>query len=828
MHLIGKNVFAVPIGHATQQDVKATRFGLRYCPSMDLVAVFPQIAPSEDLIKSMEKAKATQSEQYYEEENEIPIEVYRLNGQKVFTIMIESTNDAIHVVDLTWRADGVMLAIVTSDNVVRLVNSFSGKIVHTHSCTTELPYPEQEGTDVPRSPSSKRKSASRDAGSAKRRCMPTLINYSTHFSDTKSMREQLSTTQEDSGVVLDDLLSLNADIENLLKVKADLPRQLANIDIEQYLPKLATLPANGLGEEDVFSSRTSVDAIFHSSRQSTRSATTDIVATAQSDGRVHIRIFDSFEIGDVDVTHAAHSPANTRFGKIDSIITHPFSKALYLIVEESHELHSRTSRSHAKSTKEPPAQHLLSLNLQILQQSASTLPTLATKATQLQNLIRYLQQIEVQMAREAKTAFDLPTRFIRTLEEDLEEQDGEGSTFETSAYNTLLTGQVHGKFKEWLVDILGDRGVKRWDKSVSDCLDLIRRLVNENWNPAVERAGIVVSRLAGVAAADGFFGLEKHILEDLQQTIDVMAIVGEDLLKDVCSEMTGFNAFMKWLKREVEMSSLEDTSEKLDEMREGSDYSETKKVLKYISTNLRNTSVKKYIHDRSSGAGDTTKAAADADFYETYKNHRQTDKEFSSISMKSLTTRLIQQCEQLFQQVAFKLREGVLVEYVCTLGVELDPDVFDARLTWTPEYPVLHIVGKSRSKEKNISFIQRNIEHSKSQQVSQQSNALDCDDILDIKIVDDNEVMILISRQGHTSIVAADLQQPAQISRRHHFGDEYDEYTKAGLVPRRLEVNGRKNRRTITVLDEHGRGYGVFDLDTSPLGRDDDDEVMEE
>lgn len=825
MHLIGKNVFALPIGHASQQDIKATRFGLKYCPSMDLVAVFPQITPSEELVKANEKAKATQSEDYYEEEIEIPVDVYRLNGQKVFTIMIESTNDTVHIVDLAWRADGVMIAIVTSDNVVRLVNSFSGKIVHTHSCIT-MPLTVQRKPDVTKSPNSKRKSTARDGGSLKRRCMPTVVNYSTHFVDAKKVNDGLATAKEERGVALDDLLNLNADVESLLKVKADLPRQLASIDIEQYLPKLATLPANGLGEEDVFSTRTSVDAIFHSSKQSTESSTTEIVVTAQSDTHIHIRIFDSFEVGDIDISQAARSLPNTQFGRIERIVTHPLSQALYLIVQEPQELHSRASRSHAKSAKGPPAHHLIRLNLEFLQHSVSSLPILATKATQLQNLIRYLQQIEAQMAREAKSAFDLPARFIRNLEEDLKEQDGEGSTFETSAYNTLLTGQVHGKFKEWLVEILGDRGVKRWDKSVSDCLDLIRRLVNENWNPAVERAGIVVSRLSGIAAADDFFGLEQHILDNLQQTIDVMAIMGEDLLKDVCTELAGFNTFMKWLKREVEMAGLEDTSEKLDEMREGSDYSETKKVMKYIANNLRNTSVKKYIHDQGSSTRVEISDEDDADFYDIFKKNRQA-KEPQSISIKILTARLTQQCERMFQQAASRLREGVLVEYLCSLGTDLDTEIFAARLIWTPELPVLQVIGRSRTEEKDVVFLRKTIDPSRNTKVSRRTSTPKCDKVLDVKIVDDDNAIFLVSDHGNASIITTTFEAQPQFTMRHTFGDEHDEYTQAGLMPRRLEVNGRKNRRTLTVLDEQGRGYGVFDLDSYVGAKDGDDKLMD-
>ena len=35
------------------------------------------------------------------------------------------------------------------------------------------------------------------------------------------------------------------------------------------------------------------------------------------------------------------------------------------------------------------------------------------------------------------------------------------------------------KLKEWLVDEVGDRGLKRWEKAVGDCLEVVRRMTSE-------------------------------------------------------------------------------------------------------------------------------------------------------------------------------------------------------------------------------------------------------------------------------------------------------------------------------------------------------------
>lgn len=828
MQLIGTNLLHVPVGppQPGAKDALPAEFALRYCPTMDLVVVFPRILASEPAIDAV-IAKQINSDDYYGENEEMLVEVYRLNGQKVFTISIDSKNGTVAVVDIAWRDDGVILAIVTSDNATRLVNSFSGKIVHTFTSLSSLPPTSSSNTNAPKSPSSKRKSTSHDTGSNKRRCVPTSIVYSTHFRDSRSTSRQLEVVRQEQGTCLDDLLSLNADVNQLLKLKADLPKELANIDVEQFLPKLATLPSNGMGEDDVFSTRISIDAMFHPVKQNAGSISTDVVTVAQSDAHVHLRVFDSFEVGDMDLNRALNRPTGCTIGKIHNIVAHPFSEKIFVVAEEKHTSSSRRqTRSQEAAEDATRPLHLLSLELRFIRQSSHTLPILATKATQLHNLIRYLRQIESQLAREVKTAFDLPGRFIRTLEEDLKEQDGEGSTFETSAYHAILTGEVQGKFKEWLADILGDRGVKRWDKAVYECLELVRKLISENWSPAVERAGIAVSRLAGLAEASSTVDIDKGILDGLRDTIDIMAVVGEDLLRDTIAEISGFHAFIKWLKREVEMAGLEETSEKLDEMREGGDHSEVRTVLNYLSERLHDTSVKKYINE---GQARRIENEDGVDTYAKFKQARQAGTDVEVIpSMKTLTTKFTEQCDGLFMQVAAKLRENILVQYVCKLTNDIDPESMDSRIVYQPEYPVLHLLGKHSARKEKICWLRKTLDGSSSvTNVSTGQTILDdTQEIIDVKMIDDQEAMILTRTTAQVRAITVSLQDDSRQAVRHLFGGRDDQFTKVGLKPWKLEVNGRKLRRTMTVLDEQGRGYGVFDLDSAGGIGQSEDEIM--
>lgn len=832
MQLISSNLLPVPIDsdHDGSTPESSVEFGLEYCPSMDLIAVYPKYLISEDMNGAIDSAKSPAAADYaqgYGDDEELNVDVYRLNGQKVFTTTIEVDTPKIGITDVAWREDGIILAIATSDNHVRLVDTFSGKVVHKFASTGRQ---SSSGIkDDPNARGAKRKSLTQAGGPRKRQCTPMLMHYSTHFSDPTSTNSRLAAMNKDTGRTLDDLMSLHADVDELLKLEADLPKELAGIDVEQYLPKLATLPASGTSEDAVFASRISIDSLFHTGKQNTKSRGTDIVAIAGNDANIHVRIFDSFEVGDIDLNSALKLPAGCILDKAKAIVTHPFLENIFVLAsEQTDSSTTRTRKQNKSEATDASRMHLLSLDLRFLQQSRLTLPTLATKATQLHNLARYLRQIEQQLTREAKSAFDLPSRFIRTLEEDLKEQDGDGSTFQTSAYHALLTGEVTGKFKEWLVDILGDRGVKRWEKAVSECLENARRLMNESWVPAVERAGVVVSRLIGLAAS-GTFRVDKAISDGLRDTIDVMGIVGEDLIREVNVEITGFSAFMGWLKKEVEAASLEDTSEKLEEMRENSNHADVRKVLKYISERVQDTAVKKYIRDEPGKAEGIADAIDDLSFYQEFCKARKSKKKpYTPPTIKQLTDRLRVQCDRLFQQVAQQLEENVIVEHVCALNGSWNTKVMACRVLYQQEDPVI-IMFIIDSESQGTAWVAQISLGQAKHHTKMTKIALEGDlRILDISIVDDETALVLVQTKETTKVLGIGLQNGFEVEStpRHTFGGGEDNFTKLGLSPWKMNVNGRKGRRTMTILDKQGRGYGVYDLDSAANGGRAGDEAM--
>jgi anaphase-promoting complex subunit 4 len=98
---------------------------------------------------------------------------------------------------------------------------------------------------------------------------------------------------------------------------------------------------------------------------------------------------------------------------------------------------------------------LVTLDLRFISNSGRYLALLASKLTQLQNLLRYINQAQSHIIQEWKTCQDLPTKFMRNINEDLSEQ--QHCDFVTAAYHLVVTGDCSETMREFLVDQVGER-----------------------------------------------------------------------------------------------------------------------------------------------------------------------------------------------------------------------------------------------------------------------------------------------------------------------------------------------------------------------------------
>lgn len=194
----------------------------------------------------------------------------------------------------------------------------------------------------------------------------------------------------------------------------------------------------------MFSSRASLDAIFHSGAKNT-SDSVDVLLAGFDDGIVHLRIFDCFEIGSFQIG------ASVDNGSSCSLLQHA-----------SHPLSSTHALLASSTTASDPftsSLHLLTIDLRFITKSGRYLSLLAYKTTQLQNLLRYISQVQRQIELEWKNAQELPTRYMRSVNDDLQEKCH--CDFVTAAYHLVVTGDCFEPLKEFLVDIVGERVCSR-------------------------------------------------------------------------------------------------------------------------------------------------------------------------------------------------------------------------------------------------------------------------------------------------------------------------------------------------------------------------------
>jgi anaphase-promoting complex subunit 4 len=125
-----------------------------------------------------------------------------------------STSDLAEWTGHIDRSLGHILAVSCTDDNIRLISTFSGKMVHQLPTLPQIP-----GTKT------------------------SYLGWAANFIDSAATQRQLDDTGDH--LSLDDLLGLNVEIQALLRSKANLPRELALIDVETSLPKLSTLPATG-------------------------------------------------------------------------------------------------------------------------------------------------------------------------------------------------------------------------------------------------------------------------------------------------------------------------------------------------------------------------------------------------------------------------------------------------------------------------------------------------------------------------------------------------------------------------------------------------------
>lgn len=188
----------------------------------------------------------------------------------------------------------------------------------------------------------------------------------------------------------------------------------------------------------VFTLRTGIDFLFQPPKPEDYNQVNAMVV-GTSNGQLQLSIYDSFVVGSFQCPPLGPSMSS-------QLIHHAFhpdvSTQLIALAD--------------KSTR-PETVHLVPMDLPFISSSPINLSLLASKLTSLQKLLRYLKQTQLHMQVEWKNTKELPSRFLRSVQGDLENMERGPRDIVSALYHTAVTGHVYEPLREWLVESLAER-----------------------------------------------------------------------------------------------------------------------------------------------------------------------------------------------------------------------------------------------------------------------------------------------------------------------------------------------------------------------------------
>ncbi|KAH0443344.1 anaphase-promoting complex component cut20 apc4 [Colletotrichum camelliae] len=577
---------------------------------------------------------------------------------------------------------------------------------------------------------------------------------------------------------------------------SDLPRELTFLEVDSALPKISPLPTSsaGSGEDSlVFTLRTGVEFLFQPFNIED-SDQVFVMVVGTSDGRLHLSIYDSFIIGDFRCT-------------LPSSMYKP--GVLQLIRHASHPEISTHSLLLKSSVDGDPAVYLIPMDLPFVPSSPINISLLASKLTTLQKLLRYVKQAQLHMQVEYKNTRELPTRFLRSVEGDLEQATHGPTNIVQALFHTVVTGHAYEPVREWLVDNLAERGHKRWDKAVTSGLENLRCLLHENLLPVLERCAIILSRLRGLAQ---FYDTRDDIgfsVAQINRAMDIVSclnMVGHKILLNVMDELDLFNAFSSWMRFQIDR--LAASSSFSDELTEKEATMENSKVLAYIQRYLMESPMAVFLDEvtKEDYASNWERAESGASMLDelTTQLARQEEghaylKAFPNVSF--LVDCLTSRSNGIFGDIAEaqkrSVRFGQPTKVVLGNKVtKLDSTMYPTKTEdGVDGLSLLAAMAEGQDQEFYIFRTSIRIINGISSNVNTTVAAISIDEgkIVDLKFLNGNTLILLVSKQGNqSSIITIPIQSQAL---------DYTHYEERNL-PSPTRLSSLMGQCTATALPE--------------------------
>ncbi|POS84396.1 hypothetical protein EPUL_003540, partial [Erysiphe pulchra] len=555
------------------------------------------------------------------------VSVYRLNGELVYGTT-QKPND-LQVDSLQWKPNGNLFATAWSDGCVRLVCVESGKTVHQFESDHQV---------------------------SKVTCMGWCSNKTTnsaasiYINDTRGIEKFI---QNDNKDFCEDSASL-----------LDLPRDLFLIDIETSLPKLSTLPAGG-DSEDIFCTRSSLDALISPFDPKDNHAV-DVMIFGTKEGRIQVIIYDSFFIGSFE------SPVSVN------------GSSCFLTLHSSQE----NSSTHALIFKHPDTENLffVTMDLRFISASNGNLSLLASRSTALQNLLRYIFQVQTLMFTEWKASRELPDKFLQSINKTLNEKYE--CDIVQALCHSLATGHVYPPIKEWLMHEISERGHKRWEKAVLTGLGNLKRIIHENMLPALDRFTVILSRFFGIAKfqpiGEGPGFTSQHI-SLLMDTIACLHLISSKILSQVIDEIDLFTSFSAWMRYEIDQLTNDFSSTLADDITDKESLIDHSKVFFYLQKILTSTPLADHFIDSPSSEEIKNFSQARKPMFETVSQHLKKQRQGlvynkSILFLKNHCDELSIGATSLFKGIAGSEKCNVIFGKECLIGMAEPDSPMDLKL----------------------------------------------------------------------------------------------------------------------------------------------------
>lgn len=529
---------------------------IAYCPTMDLIAIVT------------------------DEEN---LDVYRISGQRAFGLKRKSEDVSIDA--LQWEFNGKSIAVSWSDGSTDLVNAETGKVSHKD---LTLPTVVKDGDSMQEDDTPPRvkcmgwglnfidvEAVKRRTGAKARKTNGTTPTQNDAFGQPNT--DDWDAFKDETTV--EDFLQRQPDFQSL-DIAPDLPDQLAMMDMETLLPKLPAIPPPpalpfmriAQASSGTFSTQADVDALLHSHHLKDHNSV-DMFIRCSDQGTIHPSIYDSTETVNIQL------PKAWNLGCTPLLQTsHPYSP--------THSLLMRTISPTQQSLSFVP------LTLNFIPAAGIYLHLIASKTSQLQNLLQYITQTLSRMRTFFKHAQDLPGKFMANISDTLQDK-GQGDLV-TNLFHIACTGNCPPVMREWLVDELAEAGHKRWDNTVTSSLATLLALLHENFIPALDRCSIIISRLRGLAEFHDREWIFSSPLSDFTSLLEVlknMRLLAHTALQYAGEEKRQFHAFSKWLRFVIDYEATELDSTSRGEMEARDAGVDVGLVMEYIQFGMRGSSL---------------------------------------------------------------------------------------------------------------------------------------------------------------------------------------------------------------------------------------------